>query len=65
VEETIEYAIPDVIAGDTVSRKPVVAVFRNASGKKVFEVTIGVLNSPITLGQRTTSDGKYIYEGVG
>lgn len=64
-EETIEYATPDVIAGDNISRKTVVAVFRNDAGEKVFEVTVGVLNSPITLGQRTTSDGKYIYEGVG
>jgi hypothetical protein len=49
-EEISEYAQSDVVSGDAISRKTVVALFRDAGGKKVFEVTLGVLNSPLTIG---------------
>jgi hypothetical protein len=64
-DETIEYALPNVIEGDAISRKSVVAVFRDSAGKKVLEITIGVLNSPLTIGSRLDSNGEYIYKGVG
>jgi hypothetical protein len=63
--ETSEYANPNVIEGDAISRKSIVAVFRNDAGKKIFEVTLGMLNSPLTIGQRTKENGDYIYPEVG
>ena len=64
-DETIEYALPSVVEGDAISKKSVVAVFRDSSGKKVLEITVGVLNSPLTIGSRVDSNGEYIYKGVG
>ena len=64
-DETSEYAQPDVISGDKISRKTVVAVFRDADGKKVFEVTLGVMNSPLTIGQMQDKNGAYIYPEIG
>lgn len=63
--ETSEYANPNVIEGDSISRKSIVAVFRNDAGEKIFEVTLGMLNSPLTIGQRTNENGDYIYPEVG
>jgi hypothetical protein len=64
-EEKSEYASPNVVAGDALSRKDVVAVFRDSNGKKVLEITLGVLNSPLTIGQITNEDGGYIYPEIG
>ena len=64
-EEKSEFAQSSVVEGDALSRKDVVAVFRDASGKKILEITLGVLNSPLTIGSMLKPDGSYIYEGVG
>lgn len=64
-DETSEYSQPDVIAGDVISRKSIVAVFRDESGKKVLEITLGVLNSPLTIGQLQNANGEYIYPEIG
>ena len=64
-DEKSEFAQSDVVEGDALSRKDVVAVFRDASGKKILEITLGVLNSPLTIGSMLKPDGTYIYEGVG
>ena len=64
-DEISEYAQPDVISGDKISRKTVVAVFRDADGKKVFEITLGVMNSPLTIGQMQDQNGAYIYPEIG
>ena len=64
-EEKSEYASPNVVAGDALSRKDVVAVFRDSNGKKVLEITLGVLNSPLTIGQITDANGRYIYPEIG
>ena len=64
-EEKSEYASPNVVAGDALSRKDVVAVFRDSEGKKVLEITLGVLNSPLTIGQMTNESGEYIYPEIG
>ena len=64
-DEKSEYSSPNVIAGDTLSRKDVVAVFRNSEGKKVLEITLGVLNSPLTIGQTVDENGQYIYPEIG
>ena len=64
-DEVSEYSQPNVIEGDALNRTSVVAVFRDADGKKVLEITLGSLNSPITIGQRTDESGEYIYPEVG
>ena len=64
-EEKSEYSHPNVIDGDAISRKTIVAVFRDANNKKIFEVTLGVVNSPLTIGSMVNSDGNYIYDEVG
>lgn len=64
-DESLEYTQPDVIAGDHISRKTVVALFRDSEGNKVLEITLGVLNSPLTIGQTVNSNGEYIYGRVG
>lgn len=64
-DEKSEYSHPSVIAGDAISRKDVVAVFRDSSGKKVLEITLGVLNSPLTIGQMTNENGEYVYPEIG
>lgn len=50
---------------DNVSRKNIVAVFRDNNGKKVLEITLGKLNSPLTIGQMTDENNKYIYPEIG
>jgi hypothetical protein len=64
-DEVSEYAQPEVIEGDALSRKTIVALFRNDKGEKVLEITLGSLNSPITIGQIRDSKGDYIYPEVG
>ena len=64
-DEISEYAQSDVVSGDAISRKTVVALFRDADGKKVFEVTLGVLNSPLTIGQMQDQNGNYVYPRIG
>lgn len=63
-DEKSEYANENVSKSDSISNKSFVAVFRNSSGKKVLEITLGTLNSPITLGQMVNEDKKYIYPKV-
>lgn len=62
--EKVEFAQEGVEEGDALSRKTIVAVIRDNTGKKVLEVTVGVLNNPITIGQVTGPDGKYVYPEV-
>lgn len=50
---------------DNVSRKNIVAVFRDNTNKKVLEITLGKLNSPLTIGQMTDENNKYIYPEIG
>ena len=64
-DEKAEYSHPSVVSGDAISRKDIVAVFRNKDGKKVLEITLGVLNSPLTLGQMTNDNGEYVYPEIG
>lgn len=64
-DEVSEYAQPEVIEGDALSRKTIVALFRNDKGEKVLEITLGSLNSPITIGQIRDSKGDYIYPEIG
>jgi hypothetical protein len=64
-DEKSEYAQPNVIAGDAISKKDVVAVFRDNRGKKILEITVGVLNSPLTIGQMTDGNNNYIYPEIG
>lgn len=49
---------------DEISKKPIVAVFKDPDGKKILEITVGVLNSPITVGQITDDSGNPIYPEV-
>lgn len=63
--EKSEYTQSDVVAGDHISRKSIVAVFRDSEGKKVLEITLGVLNSPLTIGQMQNTNGEYIYPEIG
>lgn len=64
-DEKSEYSHPSVVSGDAISRKNIVAVFRDKDGKKVLEITLGVLNSPLTLGQMTNDSGEYVYPEIG
>jgi hypothetical protein len=48
-DESLEYIPDSVIGGKRINRKSIVAVFRNNEGKKILEVTLGCLNSPLTL----------------
>lgn len=64
-DEKSEYSHPSVVSGDVISRKDIVAVFRDKDGKKVLEITLGVLNSPLTLGQMTNGNGEYVYPEIG
>lgn len=64
-DEKSEYSHPSVVSGDAISRKDIVAVFRDKDGKKVLEITLGVLNSPLTLGQMTNDNGEYVYPEIG
>lgn len=63
--EKSEYAQEGVEQADAVSKRNIVAIFRDASGNKVLEITMGTLNSPITIGLRTDSDGQYLYPKAG
>jgi hypothetical protein len=65
VDEKSEYAHKHVVKGDALNRTSVVAVFRNSKGEKVLEITLGSINSPITIGQRLNESGEYIYPEVG
>ena len=65
IDEKSEYAHKHVVKGDALNRTSVVAVFRNSKGKKVLEITLGSINSPITIGQRLNESGEYIYPEVG
>jgi hypothetical protein len=64
-DEKLEHSQPTIVDGDTISRKAVVAVFRDSKGKKVFELSLGTLNSPLTIGQHVDEDGVYIYPEIG
>lgn len=59
--EKVEYAQEGVLKADEVLKRSVVAVFRDDSGEKLLEVTVGTINSPITIGLRTDSEGKYLF----
>ena len=63
--EKSEYAQEGVEKADDVLKRNIVAVFRDESGKKVLEITLGTLNSPITIGLRTDADGKYLFPKAG
>lgn len=63
--ERSEFAQESVEYGDALSYKDIVAVFRDSSGKKILEITLGVLNSPITIGSMRDENGEYLYKGVG
>ena len=64
-DEKSEYSQPNVIGGDDLSRKNIVAVFRNEKEEKMLEITLGKLNSPLTIGQMTNESGEYIYPEIG
>ncbi len=63
-DEKLEYTNKNVLDSDSVSNKTFVAIFRDSTGKKSLEITMGVLNSPITLGQITDENNNYIYPEV-
>lgn len=63
-EEKSEYANSSVEKSDVISNKNIVAVFRDNKGEKILEITMGVLNSPITLGQTTNEKDEFIYPEI-
>lgn len=65
VDEKSEYAQSNVVSGDDISRKTLVSVFRNNEGKKILEITLGVVNSPLTIGQMQNENNEYIYPEIG
>lgn len=64
-DEKSEYSQPGVVEGDAISRKTIVAVFRDTKGKKWLEITLGTINSPLTIGQTVDENGAYIYPEIG
>lgn len=65
VDEKSEYSQSNVVSGDDISRKTLVAVFRDNNGKKILEITLGTINSPLTIGQMQNEQGEYIYPEIG